>query len=250
MMSITYQAAMREPLLAVEQERDALRRWQEDGDRGALELLLRSHARQAYAQAQRWTDNPVHLEDLVAEGMIGLMRAADKFDRRLDVRFSTYAAWWVMTCVSSALAQIKTVIDMPARTYLDARMGRLDDEDQARAQAAMGAAVPLHGGQGGDSEGPAADRLACPDMTPEERAAANSSATALSRLTQAALAVLNEQERRIIVERKLQVQPRLVEELAREMAISRERLRQIEARALTKMRKSLMENGFSKSLLE
>ena len=128
-MSITYLAAMKEPLLAVEQEREALRKWQEDRDRNALELLLRSHARQAWSQASRWTDNPVHLEDLVAEGMIGLMRAADNFNRDMDVRFATYSSWWVMTSISTALSRVKTVIDIPPRAYIDARMGRLKGED-------------------------------------------------------------------------------------------------------------------------
>ena len=137
MMFITRQAAMSEPMLSVAQERDAVRNWQERGDRDALELLIRSHARQVYAQAARWTDNPSHREDLVAEGMIGLMRAADNFDLAQGVRFSTYASWWVLNGVSAALVRIKTVIDIPVRTYLDASGGRLGSEDQEIAQMAI-----------------------------------------------------------------------------------------------------------------
>ena len=110
MMSMSYQAAMREPLLELQQERGALAGWQDRGDRAALELLLRSHARQAWSQAARYTDNPVHLEDLAAEGMIGLMRAATNFDRAQEVRFSTYSAWWVMNGVSSALARMLCLV--------------------------------------------------------------------------------------------------------------------------------------------
>ena len=84
MIATSHRAALNEPMLAPEVERAAICAWQDDRDPHALELLLRSHARQAWAQAARWSDNPSQIEDLVAEGMIGLMRAADRFDRALD----------------------------------------------------------------------------------------------------------------------------------------------------------------------
>ena len=99
MNSMSYQAAMRVPLLSFEQERAAIGGWQDRGDRKALELLVCAHARQAWALAARFTDNPTHLEDLAAEGMMGLLRAADSFDRSQDVRFSTYASWWIRSSI-------------------------------------------------------------------------------------------------------------------------------------------------------
>jgi len=250
MIPITYRAALNEPLLAVEQEREAIRKWQDEGDRTSLELLVRSHARQAYAQAKRWTDNPVHLEDLVAEGLIGLMRAADKFDRTLNVRFSTYSAWWVMTCISSALVQVKTVIDMPSRTYLDARMGRLKGDEHARAQLAIEGAVALEAPVGEGHGNSPADRLRSLEMTPEETATAASSAVALGRLMRSAMDDLSEQEREIITRRKLLVEPESVESISSEMGMSRDRFRQIETRALNRMRRSLVEKGFSREMLD
>lgn len=247
-MSITYRDALNEPLLSVEQERDAIRKWQDEGDRKSLELLVRSHARQAYAQAFRWTDNPAHLEDLVAEGIIGLLRAADKFDRTQNVRFSTYAAWWVMTKISAALVRVKSVIDMPPRTYLDARMGRLNGEEADRAQMAIEGAVALEAPTG---EGrTAADRLYSPDLTPEELAAAASSATALARIVYEAMDDLAPQERGIILRRKLQPVPDALDDLATEMGLSRDRLRQIETRAMNRLRRGLVEKGFSREMLE
>lgn len=247
-MAITYAEALNEPLLGLEQEREAVRRWQEDGDRKALELLLRSHARQAYAQARRWTDNPVHLEDLVAEGMIGLMRAADLFDRAREVRFSTYAAWWVMTCISGAIGRVKTVIDIPARTYLDARMGRLDGPEGDLARMAMQDFVALEP-RAGDEDG-SATQIPSPDMTPEEMAAAASTTTALERLLRDALQGLTPQEREVITRRKLQPVPDRLEDLATEMGMTRSRLRQIEARALGRLRDRLIETGFSRTMLD
>ena len=247
-MSITYLAAMKEPLLAVEQEREALRKWQEDRDRNALELLLRSHARQAWSQASRWTDNPVHLEDLVAEGMIGLMRAADNFNRDMDVRFATYSSWWVMTSISTALSRVKTVIDIPPRAYIDARMGRLKGEDGAKAQMAIHGQVALDAPLG--EEGlPAAERLPSSELTPEEAVTARSSQSVLAGLLYQALDALSPEEVEIIRRRKLKSVPDSVAEVAADLGIPRERLRQVENRALMRLRRQLLENGFHLALL-
>ncbi len=167
MMSMSYQAAMREPMLEAEQERDAICSWQDRGDRKALELLLRSHARQAWSQASRYTDNPVHLEDLAAEGMIGLLRAADNFDRAQPVRFSTYASWWVMNGVSGALARIKAVIDIPTRTYLDAQFGKLSDDERARVRMAAQGTVTIDVAKDEDDSG-GFDTLVSEELGPED----------------------------------------------------------------------------------
>lgn len=247
-MSITYLAAMNEPLLAVEQEREALRRWQEDGDRNALELLLRSHARQAWSQASRWTDNPVHLEDLAAEGMIGLMRAADNFNRDLDVRFATYSSWWVMTCISTALSRVKTVIDIPPRAYIDARMGRLNGEEGTRAQMAIHGQVALDAPLG-EEGAPAAERLASADPTPEEAVTARSSQSLLGHMLRQALDALDPQEAQIIRRRKLKSVPDSVAEVAADLGMPRNRLRQVENRALMRLRRQLLKGGFHLALL-
>ncbi|WP_109468065.1 sigma-70 family RNA polymerase sigma factor [Albibacillus kandeliae] len=238
MMFITRQAAMNEPMLSVEEERQAVRSWQQEGDRSALERLLRSHARQVYSQAARWTDNPSHREDLVAEGMIGLMRAADNFDLNQEVRFSTYAGWWVLNGVSAALVRIKTVIDIPVRTYLDASVGRLEGDTQELAQMAMQGAVDL--GFGSDTDA----SIACPNLTPEEEATLRSDKAEQRRMLDAALAQLDPLDADVIRRLKLEDPPETVESLSQEYGMSRDRLRQIEGRALLRLRKRLIEGGF------
>lgn len=245
-MTSTLQAAMREPLLTVDTERDAIRRWQDEGDRRALELLLRSHARQAWSQALRFADNPVDLDDLVAEGMIGLMRAADNFDLKLNHRFSTYAAFWVMNGVFSALARIGTVIDMPVRTYLDARMGRLSGEDGGLSFLATQGAVPLDAGTEGQS---LAERLPCSSLTPAETAEMRSAQAFLCRLVRQALASLDPTEKEIILRRKLAADPEPVEAVAADLGMSVQSLRQRETRALTRLRRDLLALGFCRAML-
>ena len=170
---------MREPLLSFEQERAAISGWQDRGDRAALEVLLRSHARQAWSHAARFTDNPVHLEDLAAEGVMGLLRAADSFDRAQDVRFATYAAWWVRNAVSSALSRIKAVIDIPSRTYLDAQMGKLSDEDVFIVQLATRGTLALDTHQEDAGRDPA-QLLVSSEPDPEEHASLQSQRMAIS----------------------------------------------------------------------
>jgi RNA polymerase sigma-32 factor len=242
-MKSTLQAALKEPFLTVDSEREAIRRWQDDGDRHALELLLRSHARQAWSQALRFADNPTDLDDLVAEGMIGLMRAADNFDLKMNLRFSTYAAYWVMNGVFTALARIGTVIDMPVRTYLDARMGRLGG-DGGLAYLATQGAVPLDAeGEGG----PLSERLACSSLTPAEIVEIRSAQALLRRLLQQALSSLDPMEKTIILRRRLAAEP--AEVVAADLGMTVQRLKQREIRAMTRLRRDLVALGFTRAML-
>ena len=248
MMPNSIRAAAQEPLLEFDQERDAIRRWQDFDDREALELLLRSHARQAWSMAARWTDNPSHMEDLAAEGIIGLIRAAQNFDLTQDVRFSTYAAWWVMNGISAALARTRSVIDVPPRVYTDMRSGKLTDEDQASVLMAMQGIVALDAPAGDGMLSPL-DALVSADLTPEETVAAESMHTVQRRLIERAMADLNHEEAEVIRRRKLQPVPETLEDLATAMDMTRDRLRQIERRAMLRLRRVLLENGFHRAML-
>lgn len=249
MMSMSYQAAMREPLLEWQQERDAIAGWQDRGDRAALEVLLRSHARQAWSQAARYTDNPVHLEDLAAEGMIGLMRAATNFDRAQEVRFSTYSAWWVMNGVSSALARIKAVIDIPSRTYLDAQLGRLSDDERTLVKQAVQGTVALDYGIGDDEDYAPRDLLVSDELGPEELVSERSRSAMLTRMLAEALEPLTCEEAEVIRRRKLSAEPEPFCSIATELGVSESRLRQVEKRALMRLRRNLVDRGFSRSVL-
>ncbi|PYE84365.1 sigma-70 family RNA polymerase sigma factor [Pseudoroseicyclus aestuarii] len=247
MIATSHRAALNEPMLAPDAERAAICAWQDHRDPRALELLLRSHARQAWSQAARWSDTPSQLEDLVAEGMIGLMRAADRFDRALEVRFSTYAAWSVMTCVTAAIARVKTVIDIPARTYIDARMGRLTGEEADLARLVLQEPIALDTPTSDGAPTPS-ERLASLELTPEERVTANSSAAALARLLNAAMEELSEEERVIITRHKLQGEDR--DAIAADLGITRARLRQLEGHALTVLQRRLIALGFTRAMLQ
>lgn len=244
MMTLSYQAAIQEPLLGVIQERLAIRSWQDDGDRSSLELLVRSHARQAWAKAISCANNPVHVEDLAIEGIIGLIRAANNFDLNFKARFSTYAMWWVSAGISAALARIKIVIDIPSRTYIEACGNRLADDKASQVQMAINGIIPL------DETGVIASKsLQCPELNPEELVMEKSSLLALSRTLYKAMEVLTPVERKIIKGLKLKHNPDSVQDLATELKMGRTKLRQIERHALMRLRKELLNCGFKLEML-
>jgi len=248
MMSMSYHSAMREPLLSFEQERAAICGWQDRGDRAALEVLLRSHARQAWSHAARFTDNPVHLEDLAAEGVMGLLRAADSFDRAQDVRFATYAAWWVRNAVSSALSRIKAVIDIPSRTYLDAQMGKLSDEDVFIIQLATRGTLAIDTEQEEAGRDPA-QLLVSSEPDPEEHASLESQRRMLLRLIDDALARMEPEEVAVIRRRRLAPEPETLAGIAADLGVTQDRLRQVERRAMMRLRRVLIDCGFSRNVL-
>lgn len=247
-MALTYRDALRAPLLEEQAERDAIQNWQSRGDRAALELLLRSHARQVYALAQRWTSDPVELDDLVAEGMIGLIRAAGRFDLSQNVRFSTYAHWWVMSCVSTAIARIRSLVDMPARTYLDARMGRLAGADRELVLQALGGYVNIDA-MATDTDAPRGQELRSLEPTPEEHFAASAKELLLRETMAQALGELGEPDREVLVRRNLGAAPESIEDVALALGMSRNRIRLIERRAMARLRLSLQRLGLTPAIL-
>lgn len=247
-MALNYRDALRAPLLEEQAERDAIQSWQSRGDRSALELLLRTHARQVYALAQRWSSDPVELDDLVAEGMIGLIRAAGQFDLSQNVRFSTYAHWWVLTSVSTAIARIRSLVDMPARTYLDARMGRLSGADRELALQALGGYVNIDA-LVGDGDAPRTQELRSPEPTPEEQLEVAGNDALLREAMAEALDTLGDPDREVLMRRKLGPVPESIEEVSAALGISRDRVRMIERRAMARLRLSLQRLGFTPAML-
>ncbi len=249
MMALSYKAALQAPLLERDEERRAILCWQQANDRPSLELLLRSHARQVYALAHKWSSNATEREDLVAEGMIGLMRAADMFDLQQDVRFATYSQWWVTNCISIALARLKTVIDMPTRTYFEARMGRLNGRADEMAVQALRGVISLDAPRFDDGSDLGLDMLHSAELTPEEHAEAASTTAMLRLLLQRALDEMGDPDREILVWRKLTAQPSTLDEISARLGISREHARMVERRALARLKRCLEKQGFTPSML-
>lgn len=253
-------AATERGLLSEARERMLLAAYAATGDRTALSELLRLHEPLVANIARRHRIGSIREEDLVAEGMLGLLEAARRFDVSYGVRFATYGAHWVRAYVRRHALTQRRIVSLPdtrasrrvlgrigrTETRLASTLGRAptDEEladaigvtcDELReARTCVGARdVSLAPRPAGDrSTWEPADTRA----SPEEAVARAEENAFRTRELGRALAGLPVRERSIVERRFLADDPPALHVLASEMSISRERVRQLEARALERLR--------------
>ena len=257
--------AMRAPLLAADDEQALARRWRDDHDDEALHELTGAYMRMVIAMAGRFRRYGLPMADLVQEGAVGLMQAAERFDPDRGVRFSTYSAWWVRAAMQDYVLRNWSIVRTGTTTAgkslffnlrrLRARLGDLEgrlspeacsaiaielglDTADVEAMAGRMAAgdrslnAPVSGDADEDWQGLLADDRA----GPEEEAGGVIDDERRSNLVAGALSALSERERGVVIARRLVDEPKTLEQLGAEMGISKERVRQIEQVALNRMR--------------
>ncbi|KAJ02006.1 sigma-70 family RNA polymerase sigma factor [Sulfitobacter mediterraneus] len=220
-MTISYAAARNAPLLEFEDERLLILDWQQAKDRCALEALMLSHARIVFFWARKLSPDKTEQEELVSEGLLGLIRAADMFDLAREVRFSTYARWWVKNSVLTALARLRSVVETPASAKGDAppiAKQSLDDETVYNF-------------------------LVSDEPTPEEMVIRNSSLDLMRQRIGEAMSGLDEIDREVVVSRSLKQPPDSIGDLADRLSMSTSKLRQLERRAMSRLKTELMSRG-------
>ncbi len=104
----------RYPLLTAAQEKSVARRWRQHADQSARQEMIRCNLRLVVSIARRFSNRGLSLGDLIAEGNIGLVRAVDLFDPTKDVRFSTYATWWIRQAIRQGILTTSRPIRLPA----------------------------------------------------------------------------------------------------------------------------------------
>lgn len=262
-------ASMKEPLLSRDHEFDLARRWREEGDAAALHELVRAYTRLVVATAVRFRNYGLPMGDLVQEGNVGLMQAAARFEPDREVRFSTYAAWWIRSAMQDYVLRNWSIVrtgTTAAQKSLFFNLRRL----RARLEESAGGPLPQSGRQqiadalkvsiaevesmdmrlgAADlslnapvGEGAEEDRqefLADRRPTPEDVVIGLRDSATRSRWLAEALCELSPRERRIIHERRLREDGATLEELGRVLGVSKERVRQLEHRALLKLRESM-----------
>lgn len=216
------------PLLDREEEAALARRHRDGGDRRALHGLVTANLRFVVATAKRYRGRGVPLADLINEGNLGLLRAAERFDPDRGVRFISYAAWFVRQAMLEAVGRAEPP---PAAGRSRGRDRR--DGDRARRRAVLLSldAPPAPGGDGA----PLGERLGGPaGAGPESRTLRRDR----RRTLETGLAFLPRREERVL---RLFFGldgrgSRTLEAIGRELGVSRERVRQLKARALARMR--------------
>ena len=246
------------PLLTAAEEIELAKRI-ERGDLEAKERMINANLRLVVSQARRYQGHGLPMEDLVQEGMLGLIRAVEKFDWRRGFKFSTYATWWIRQAVARALADKARTIRMPVHVVeklnkivrserkLRAELGRepssreigrdldlgADEVEQIRrsAQTPVSLEKPV-----GDEEESEFGHFLTDETEPLPDEAAE--VTMRKETLRAILGSLAPRERRVLELRYgLDGQhPRTLDEVGRTFNVTRERIRQIENQSLKKLR--------------
>lgn len=195
-------------------------RWRA-GDARAADRLIVSNQRLVHKIARRYMRS-ASLDDLVQEGNVGLMLALEKFDPTRGIRFMSYAAWWVRALMQEFARRAPSVVRMPAKA-----------EGRYRPYAAHDASLdePAYAGD----EHSRLDGLAADG----DGAEASGVSADEARAVRAALWVLSRREREVIRRRHLSDDKETLKQIGEDHGLSRERVRQLEERALAKLRARL-----------
>ncbi|WP_018388415.1 RNA polymerase factor sigma-32 [Ancylobacter sp. FA202] len=266
--------AMATPLLERDDEYELARRWSEERDEKALHALIHAHMRLALSIARRFRNYGLAMSDLVQEGHIGLMEAAARFETTREVRFSTYATWWIRAAIQDYvlrnwsivrggtssgqkalffnLRRVRARLELangsalaPTREELHrsiaAKLG-VSTKEVARMDARLNIPdlslnAPVAAGEEDGAE--RMDQLVASDPLPDEEASREIDGERRRRWLIGALRGLNEREFRIIKARRLTDESETLEVLGARLGISKERVRQIESRAIEKLRFAL-----------
>jgi RNA polymerase primary sigma factor len=249
--------AGRWPLLTKEEEVELAKRI-ERGDAAAKERMINSNLRLVVSIAKKYQGHGLSLLDLVQEGIIGLIRAVEKFDWRRGFKFSTYATWWIRQAVQRGVANKSRTIRIPvhiadreqriarAERALTPKLGRQPTEEEVAKQAklplkqvrevrqAARAITSLDRPIGSDNEAALGDLFASEQAPPEEELTVSLEQDVLRR----AVAQLPDREREVVKRRyglNGDRDPVSLEAIGRELGLTRERVRQIEANALEQL---------------
>ena len=253
------------PMLGAEEEYMLAKRWSEHGDYDAAHRLVTSHLRLVAKMAMKFRGYGLPMSDLVAEGNIGLMQAVKKFDPEKGFRLSTYALWWIRAAiqeyvlrswslvkVGTSAAQKKLFFNLrklknglqsidagelhpdnvrAIAETLDVSAQDVIDMDRRMIAADQYLDAPMRD----DSGSTYGDMMPSGEMNQEEVFAEHQEQTYQHKMLVQAMSSLNDRERDVIRARRLQEPPATLEDLSQQFGVSRERIRQIEVRAMEKL---------------
>src|SRR5215831_620121 len=248
------------PQLSPEEEKDLGVRVQ-NGDEEAFRKLIQANLRFGVAMAKKYSRSGYPLHELINEGNLGLIEAVSRFDPARGVRFITYASWWIRQAILAAIAHHGQVFRLPPKlkhelyrfeskvTRLTQELGRKPSVDEISKELGMKeedvrgmmegtpTEVSLSTPVGEEDEAHLEDLIQDPSVTPvDEILIAQSFEEQLKTL----LSQLDDKER-VIIEHRFELgdrDPQTLAEIGSELKLSRERIRQIEERALGKLRRS------------
>ena len=263
--------AMKAPLLDPAHEASLARRWREGEDEAALHELTTAYMRLVISMAAKFRHYGLPMADRVSEGNVGLMQAAARFEPEREVRFSTYASWWIRSSIQDYVLRNWSIVRTGTTSAqkslffnlrrLRARISDLGDGTMTaenRQWVASHLGVPLRDVEtmsarlsgsdrslnapltmDGDAEWQ--DMIADESLPPEEAVMRSRDTERRHGWIDAAMKTLTPRETHIITRRRLSDEPMTLEALGEEIGVSKERVRQIEHAALLKLKRALEE---------
>ncbi|WP_153771558.1 RNA polymerase factor sigma-32 [Labrenzia sp. CE80] len=267
-------AAMKAPYLTREEEHDLAVRWRSQRDEKALEKLTLAHMRLVISVATRFRNFGLPLGDMIQEGHVGLLEAAARFEPEREVRFSTYATWWIRASIQDYilrnwsivrggtsstqkslffnLRRLRAKLSSNQQTMTDSELHQkianaigVKQSDVALMNARLSGPDTSLNAPVSDTDGSSADRqdfLVSEAPLQDEVVSRSIDEERRSIWLKSALQVLSERELKIVRERRLSEEGATLESLGHKLGISKERVRQIESRAMEKLKTALMES--------
>lgn len=237
-------------------ERDLARLWIA-GDKRAGQKIIEACLPFVVSIAREYRRWGIPLEDIVQQGNLGLLKAAEKFDPNRQCRLATYAAYWIRAEIREYVVRTFRVVRLGTtkgerralRTY---RKTKISDpavlaemsglsEERVRMLLPLLSAREMSLDASTSDAGPAVDRFASTVPTPEEEATRSEIRSTAGSAVRTAVDHLDDRERMIVKERFMKEEPATLQELGTRLGVSKERVRQLEERARTKLRGELAE---------
>jgi RNA polymerase sigma-32 factor len=261
--------AMGEPLLEKDREQTLAKAWRENGDERSLHKLVKPYARLAISMAFKYKSYGLPMGDLIQEANVGLMQAAARFDPYREVRFSTYGSWWMRAAIQEFILRNWSIVRMGTTSAqktlffnlrrLRAKIERTGEKvhlDEQREQVANDLNVPLRDvismerrldGPDQSLNASVSDTMASElqDLIVDERPNPEILVSGIrdselrSEILQEAMANLTPREYTIIQKRRLVDDGATLESLGKFFGVSKERIRQLENRALSKLKDNI-----------
>jgi len=257
----------RYPMLDAKAEIELVRRWRDRRDRKALDRLVGSHLRLVVKVARSFRGYALPFAELISEGNLGLMQAIERFDPDRGFRLSTYAIWWIRAQLQDLVVRSSSLVRMGTtasqkRLFFNLRrlaakheeihggdlspetvrsiaqtLGVHESEVIEMSRRMSGRDASLNEPMDTSGETERQDFLIDEDEDPELRVLNRDEAEKRHKRLEFALGTLRPRERQILIERQLSDAPKTLEDLGLHYGVSRERVRQIEARAIEKLGK-------------
>lgn len=261
------------PVLEAQEEYELSKRWRDHGDITAAHHLVTSHLRLVAKIAFRYRGYGLPMGELIAEGNIGMMQAVKRFEPDKGFRLSTYSMWWIRAAIQEYILRSWSMVKIGSsaaqkRLFFNLRkikskIGAMGERGLTHEQAGdiaqildvsrddvidmdqrmSGNDVYLNSTISGDSENEKMDLLVEPSESHEAVLVKREELKGRQILLTQAMSNLNERERDIIHRRRLKDEPDTLEDLSQIYNISRERVRQIEMRAMEKLQKEMVGNA-------